>query len=71
MFNSILLAELARRMGSRVLIVTDNYEGEGTLMNIVGDLVALNETEGYGNETTTVNIPVGAINFVRILSTTV
>ncbi|MGG3805955.1 hypothetical protein [Metabacillus fastidiosus] len=71
MFNSMLLDELLRHIGSRVLIVTDNYEGEGILINVVGDLVVLNETEGYGNETTTVNIPVDGINFIRILSTTV
>ncbi|MED4455467.1 hypothetical protein [Metabacillus fastidiosus] len=71
MFNSILLDELSRHMGSRVLIVTDNYEGEGILMSMVGDLIVLHETEGYGNETTAVNIPVDGINFVRILSTTV
>ncbi|MEC2077070.1 hypothetical protein [Metabacillus fastidiosus] len=70
MFSRTLRAELARRIGSRVLLVTDNYEGEGTLMSISGNLISLNEATGYG-ETALVNLSVDELNFVRILSATV
>lgn len=60
MFESTLVAELARRQGHRVTIETFNYEQTGILAVVEADYVVLVETIGYGISSTEV-ISVDAI----------
>ncbi|MCG0050099.1 MULTISPECIES: hypothetical protein [Priestia] len=48
MFESTLVAELARRQGQIVIINTFNYEQTGILAVVEADYVVLVETVGYG-----------------------
>ncbi|MBZ6484010.1 hypothetical protein [Priestia aryabhattai] len=48
MFESTLVAELARRQGQSVIINTFNYEQTGILAVVEADYVVLVETVGYG-----------------------
>ncbi len=60
MFESTLVAELARRQGHRVTIETFNYEQTGILAVVEADYVVLVETIGYGISSTEI-ISVDAI----------
>ena len=64
MFEETFAAELARRVGSRVEVATDNNLIEGILSTVTAELVLVIEiTSGYGN--TKLYVSVDAIDFVR------
>ncbi|MFD1361143.1 hypothetical protein [Lentibacillus salinarum] len=65
MFQDTFAAELARRIGSRVEVATDNNLIEGVLSTVTANLVLVVEIDsGYGDNNT-LYLSVGAINFVR------
>ncbi|KKI93663.1 hypothetical protein WQ54_03385 [Bacillus sp. SA1-12] len=66
MFSDMLAAELAGRIGARVLIATDNAEVEGILMSVNGNLITVVENNGYGAGRLT-SVSALYVNFVRFL----
>ncbi|MED4155940.1 hypothetical protein [Priestia aryabhattai] len=57
MFESTLIAELARRQGQNTVLNSFNYEGTGILAIAGTDFVVLVETVGYGvSETETISV---------------
>ncbi|WP_299095401.1 hypothetical protein [uncultured Metabacillus sp.] len=66
MFSEMLAAELAGRIGARVLIATDHAEVTGHILNVTGNLITVVENNGYGAGTTT-SMSALYVNFVRFL----
>lgn len=65
MFESTFVEELAKRVGSRVEIATDNNLIEGVLGNVTPtSILVINIGGGYGSNTRQF-IEINAINFVR------
>ncbi|HLQ71569.1 MAG TPA: hypothetical protein VK142_07185 [Bacillota bacterium] len=65
MFESTFSAELAKRVGSRVEVATDNNLIEGVLGNVTPtSILVINVSGGYGPNTRQF-IETDAINFVR------
>lgn len=65
MFEQTFAAELAKRIGSKVEVATDNNLIEGTLSTVTAELVLVIEvSSGYGSNTK-LYVSVDAINFVR------
>ncbi|GAB3790831.1 hypothetical protein [Virgibacillus kimchii] len=69
MFEDTFAAELATRIGSNVLVATDNNMTEGILSTVTPDLVLVIEVnDGYGDNTK-MYVSVDAINFARFPET--
>lgn len=65
MFEATFAAELAKRIGARVEVATDNNLIEGILSTVTAELVLVIEVNsGYG-QNTKLYVSVDAINFVR------
>lgn len=65
MFEETFAAELAKRIGSRVEVATDNNLVEGVLSTVTAELVlVIDVSSGYGRNTK-LYISVDAINLVR------
>ena len=65
MFEETFAAELAKRIGSRVEVATDNNLVEGVLSTVTAELVlVIDVSSGYG-QNNKLYVSLNAINFVR------
>lgn len=65
MFEATFAAELAKRIGSRVEVATDNNLIDGILSTVTAELVLVIEVTGGYGQNTKLYVSVDAINFAR------